>query len=53
MVFQLFVEAVTRFGLPSGVCADQGTENVDLAWYHLLNHPLRGPDKGSFIAGKS
>ena len=51
-VFESFLEAVGKFGLPSRIRGYQGVENVDVAKF-MLNHPLRGPDRGSFIAGKS
>ncbi|XP_060779110.1 uncharacterized protein LOC132887649 isoform X2 [Neoarius graeffei] len=45
-----FQEAVQEFGYPLRVRADQGGENVGVA---RLMFTVRGPDSGSFIAGKS
>ena len=51
-VLQLFTEQVRTTGLPQRVRADRGGENVKVANF-MLQHPLRGPGRGSFITGKS
>lgn len=51
-VMQLFVEQLRVTGLPSRVRGDRGGENVQVAAF-MIQHPDRGPGRGSFIAGRS
>lgn len=51
-VLQSFLGAVEKYGLPSRVRCDKGTENYDVAYY-MLGHPQRGPGRGSVITGRS
>ena len=51
-VLRLFKEAVGIYGLPSRIRIDRGGENVDISMF-LLTHPLRGPNRGTVIVGKS
>jgi len=47
-----FHKAVTEYGLPSRVRSDKGKENIKVGLY-MLEHPERGPGRGSIIAGRS
>ena len=51
-VLQCFCEAVTQLGLPSRVRSDMGGENILVARF-MLEHPERGPGRGSMITGRS
>lgn len=47
-----FHTAVGRYGLPSCIRCDKGGENTQVAMF-MLEHPLRGPGRGSMIVGTS
>ena len=49
-VLSAFLQATERYGLPSRVRSDKGRENVGISQY-MLNHPRRGPGRGSVITG--
>ena len=49
-VLGLFTKAVEEYGLPSRVRCDKGGKNYEVGWF-MLNHPNRGPGRGSIIAG--
>ena len=52
IVFTAFLEAISHYGLPSHVRADCGRGNVEVDHF-MLAHPERGPQRGSFISGRS
>ena len=47
---EVFTEAVQKYGMPSRVRGDKGSENRDIARFMIEN---RGANRGSFIAGPS
>lgn len=49
-VYDLFLQGVQKFGLPSRVRTDQGGENIKVA-HHMLVH--RGSERSSIITGNS
>ena len=49
-VFECFMGATRRYGVPSRVRCDQGRENIRVGQYMLEN---RGRDRGSIIVGSS
>ena len=51
-VLNVFLQAVEEYGLPLRVRSDKGSENISISHY-MLNHPERGPDRGSMITGRS
>ena len=51
-VLDLFTSSIREYGLPSRVRCDRGKENTKVAEFMLM-HPLRGPNRGSVIVGKS
>ena len=46
------MQRVDEFGLPSQVRMDRGSKNVLVARY-MIEHPARGPGRGSAITGRS
>lgn len=51
-VLDLFRQAIHEYGLPSRVRSDKGGGNVGVSMF-MLQHPQRGPGRGSMIVGHS
>ena len=51
-VVDAFLKATQDYGLPSRVRSDKGGENTTVSLY-MLQHPQRGPGRGSMIIGRS
>ena len=51
-VLAAFLRGVEQYGLPSRVRMDMGGENTLIARY-MIEHPERGPGRGSAITGRS
>lgn len=49
-VYESFLQAVSKYGLPSRIRCDQGGENVRVS-QHMLHH--RGTDRRSVLVGSS
>lgn len=49
-VYDLFLKAVEKYGLPSRIRCDQGRENIHVAM-HMLRH--RGRERNSVLVGSS
>ena len=49
-VYNLFLQAIGHYGLPTRICCDQGSENIRVA-QHMLHH--RGVDRRSVLVGSS
>lgn len=51
-MFTAFAKGLMEYGLPQKVRSDKGGENSMVCSF-MMNHPLRGPERGAFITGRS
>ena len=51
-VLDAFINATQEYGLPSRLRSDKGGENTTVDLF-MLEHPFRGPGRGSMITGRS